>query len=263
MMRLEDKVAIITGGGGGGIGHGISLEFARQGAFVIIVEIDLDAAESVSQQIQSEGGRSSILKADITRENEVKDVVERVLKEHQRLDVLVNNAGIGMIRPPADATEEEFDRVMNVDLRGAWLCSKYAIPPMQRQRNGSIINISSVHGQATLPSFGLYAAMKAGVAGLTRGLAVHYGRDGIRVNTIAPGLVDGKQTREILARLGLDAEAWMRDWVRHSQALPALIQPEDIGRAAAFLGSDDARAITGVEIPVDAGSLVVLPSRDY
>lgn len=258
MGRLNDKVAVVTGGGGLGIGHGISLELARQGARVVIVELDLAAAEDICRRIQSEGGEASALRCDVSRAEEIEGMVAEVIRDHERLDVLVNNAGIGLIRPPADATEEEFDRLMGVDLRGVWLCSKYAIPHMQRQKSGSIINIASVHSRMTMRNYGVYAAMKAGVSGLTRGLAAHYGADGIRANTVSPGLVDSPQNHEIIAKFAPDVHQWMEDFVRQGQVLPWLIQPEDIGRTVAFLASDDARSITGAEIPVDAGVWIKL-----
>ena len=261
MSLLEGRVAIVTGGGGSGIGHGISLVLARQGAHVVILEIDVDAADEVCHQIEVEGGNATVIGADISRSDNVRQAIDMVIEEHHHLDVLVNNAGIGLIRAVAEASEEEFDKLAAIDLRGMWLCCKYAIPHMRRQKQGSIVNIASVHSQATAPQFGIYAAMKAGVAGLSRGIAVQYGPDGIRANTVSPGLVDGKQTREIVAQLSNDVEGWLDDFVRCDQALPKLIQPEDIGNLVAFLASDDARMITGTEIPVDAGMWVQLNSR--
>ena len=261
MGQLDGKIAVVTGGGGSGIGHGISRILARQGAHVVIFEIDVEAGEEVCRQIEDEGGSATVVLADISRSDNVRQAVEMVVEEKHSLDILVNNAGIGLIRPVAEANEDEFDRLAAIDLRGVWLCCKYAIPHMRRQKQGSIINIASVHSRATLPQFGIYAAMKAGVAGLTRGIAVQYGPDGIRANTVSPGLVDGKQTREIVARISDDVEAYLEDFVHSEQALPNLIQPEDIGNLVAFLASDEGRMITGAEIPVDAGMWVQLSSR--
>jgi len=261
MSRLDGKVAVVTGGGGSGIGHGISLVLAKEGAQVVILEIDFDAAEEVRRQIESGGGRASVVRADVSRSDDVRRAIDWVVEEHDRLDILVNNAGIGLIRPVAEASEEEFDRLASVDLRGMWLCCKYAIPQMQRQKQGAIVNIASVHSRATMPLFGIYAAMKAGVAGLSRGIAVQYGPDGIRANTVSPGLVDGKQTRDIVAQLTSDVEGWLDNFVRYEQALPRVVQPEDVGNLVAFLASDDARMITGTEIPVDAGMWIQLTSR--
>jgi NAD(P)-dependent dehydrogenase (short-subunit alcohol dehydrogenase family) len=261
MSLLEGKVAVVTGGGGSGIGHGISLVLAKHGAHVAILEIDLDAAEEIRHQIETRGGHATAIRADISRSDNVRRAIEMVIEERKRLDILVNNAGIGLVRPIAEASEEEFDQLAAIDLRGMWLCCKYAIPHMRRQKEGSIVNIASVHSRATLPKFGLYAAMKAGVAGLTRGIAVQYGPEGIRANTVSPGLVDGRQTRDIVTQLSDDVEGYLNDFVRCEQTLPKLIQPEDIGNLVAFLASDDARMITGVEIPVDAGMWVQLNSR--
>lgn len=261
MSSLKGKVAIVTGGAGSGIGHGISEVLAKQGAHVAIFEIDIDSAEEVRARIKAEGGSATVVRADVSRPDNVRRAVDMVVDEHGHLDILVNNAGIGLIRPVAEASEEEFDQLASIDLRGMWLCCKYAIPYMRRQKQGSIINIASVHSQATQPQFGLYAAMKAGVAGLSRGIAVQYGPDGVRANTVSPGLVDGKQTRQIVAQLSSDVQGYLDKFVRSDQALPQLIQPEDIGNLVAFLASDDARMITGAEIPVDAGMWVQLTSR--
>lgn len=261
MAKLEGKIAIVTGGGGSGIGHGISLVLAEQGAHVVILEIDFDAAEEVCRQIVSKGGTATAIRADISRSDDVVEAINRVTSKHNRLDILVNNAGIGLIRPLAEASEEEFDRLASVDLRGMWLCCKYAIPQMRRQKHGVIINIASVHSQATAPLFGIYAAVKAGVAGLSRGIAVQYGPDGIRANTVSPGMVDGKQTRDVVGRLTQDVDSWMDDFVHHDQALPRLIQAADVGNLVAFLASDQAKTITGAEIPVDAGMWAQLGCR--
>jgi len=262
MGRLDGKIAVVTGGAGAGIGHGISTVLAREGAFVAILEIDLAAAEMVRARIEKAGGGAAVFRCDVSKAEDVRAAVEQVVQAHGRLDVLVNSAGIGMIRAVADATEEEFDRVAGIDLRGLWLCCKFAIPHMQKHRGGAIVNIASVHSRGTVPQFGVYAAMKAGVVGLTRGIAVQYGPDNIRANAICPGLVDGLQTRQILANVTSDVEGWLNDFVRRCQAIPQLIQPEDVGRLAAFLASDEARYITGAEIPIDAGIWAQLTSRE-
>jgi NAD(P)-dependent dehydrogenase (short-subunit alcohol dehydrogenase family) len=262
MGRLTGKVAIVTGGGGDGIGQGISRVLAREGAHVSIMEIDIAAAEAVQERIVAAGGEASVVRCDVSSSEEVRSAFEQVVREHGRIDTLVTNAGIGLIRPVAEASEEEFDRLASIDLRGLWLCCKYAIPHMQRQRRGAIINIASVHARATMPLYGIYAGMKAGVVGLTRGIAVQYGPDGIRANALCPGLVDGKQTREVVAQFAPNVENWLEDFAYRHQALPHLIQPEDIGHVVAFLASEEAGAITGAEIPADAGLWAQLVSRD-
>jgi len=262
MCRLEGKVAIVTGGAGPGIGHGISRVLAGRGAFVAILELDLESARIVRDRIEKDGGRAGFFSCDVSQATQVQSVIERIVQQEGRLDVLVNSAGIGLIRPVADVTEEEFDRLSAIDLRGVWLCCKFAIPYMQKQNCGSIINIASVHSRATMPLFGTYGAIKAGVAGLTRGIAVQYGPNNIRANTICPGLVDGIQTRQIVAKLTNDVDSWLDDYVRRHQAIPQLIQAADVGHVVAFLASDEARYITGAEIPIDAGCWAQLVSRD-
>jgi len=214
------------------------------------------------QAHRERGGQASAFSCDVSQSDEIQRTVERIVHDLGHIDILVNSAGIGLIRPIAEATEEEFDRLASVDLRGLWLCCKFVLPHMQRQKGGAIVNIASVHNQATIARFGIYAAIKAGVVGLTRGIAVEYGPDSVRANAISPGLVDGIQTREIIAKLAPDVDGWLNEYVRRHQSIPELIQPEDVGRLVAFLASDEARAITGAEIPIDAGSWVQLISRD-
>lgn len=261
MPLLEGKVAVVTGGGGSGIGHGISMVLALHGAHVAILEIDLEAAENVRHQIEAAGGSATVIHADIRRSANVRRGIDMIIEDRKRLDIVVNNAGVGLIRAVAETSEEEFDQLSAIDLRGMWLCCRYAIPHMRRQKQGSIVNIASVHSRATLPQFGIYSAMKAGVSGLTRGIAVQYGPDGIRANTVSPGLVDGMQTRDIVAKLSNDVDGYLNEFVKRDQPLQQLIQPEDVGNLVAFLASDDARMITGADIPVDAGMLAQLSSR--
>ena len=220
MCALQGKIAIVTGGAGAGIGHGISVVLARQGAHVCILEVDLENAEALHKRISSAGGQAAVFPCDISQSNQVQSAVERIVQNLGRIDILVNSAGIGLIRAVADATEEEFDRLAAIDLRGLWLCCKFVLPHMRKQNSGSIVNIASVHSRATLPRFGLYAAIKAGVVGLTRSIAVEYGPDRIRANAVCPGLVDGIQTREIVAKLAADVDGWLNEYLRRHQAIP-------------------------------------------
>jgi hypothetical protein len=158
---LDGKMAIITGGAGPGMGHGISRVLAREGAFVAILEVDLQSAEIVRGHIEKVVGRASALPCDVGKGAEVRSTVEKVVEAHGQLDILVNSAGVGSNRPVAEASEEEFDRLAAIDLRGMWLCCKYAIPHMRNQKSGAIVNIASVHSRGTMPRFGLYSAMKA------------------------------------------------------------------------------------------------------
>jgi NAD(P)-dependent dehydrogenase (short-subunit alcohol dehydrogenase family) len=260
LNRLEGRVAVVTGGAGDGIGRGISSEVVKAGAKLVILDTDVVRANQIATELGAD--RVSSLEVDVSSEDAVAAAFERIGQNHGRVDVLVNSAGIGLIRAPHEATIAEFARLVAVDLQGAWLCCKYALPFMLKQRSGAIVNIGSVHGTATLPDYSLYAGVKAGLSGFTRGLAAQYGSAGIRANSIAPGLVDGSQTRAVLRAVGHDPGPWIAEFLKKHQALQTPILAQDIGRAVVFLASDDARAITGVELPVDAGALVQLASKD-
>lgn len=260
MSRLDGKVVVVTGGAGDGIGRGISAEVIKAGAHLIILDMDIARAHGMAAELGPD--RVTAIEGDVSSEIEVAAAFGRIAHDHGRVDVVVNSAGIGLIRAPHEASMDEFTRLVAVDLQGAWLCCKYAIPFMVKQKSGAIVNISSVHGIATQSGYPLYAGVKAGLAGFTRGLAVQYGSSGIRANSIAPGLVDGSQTRAVLRDLGHDPEPWIETFLRRHQALQTSILAEDIGRAVVFLASDDARSITGVELPVDAGTLAQLSSKD-
>ena len=263
MNRLDDQVAVVTGGAGDGIGKGISRAMARAGARVVILDVDRIRAEQAVNELMSEGAvHVSFVQADVSSEEQVEQAFEQIVRSHGKIDILVNGAGIGLVKAAHETAMDEFARLFAVDFQGVWLCCKFAISQMRKQRKGAIVTIGSVHGTATLPNYSLYAGAKAGLAGFTRGLAVQYGRDGIRANIVSPGLVDGSQTRAILNELGTDPQQWMDQFIERHQALPVAILAEDIGRAVAFLASDDARAITGIEVCVDAGVLAQLSSGD-
>jgi NAD(P)-dependent dehydrogenase (short-subunit alcohol dehydrogenase family) len=259
LSRLDKKVVVVTGGAGDGIGRGISTEVVHAGGTLVILDKDIVRANQLATELGVE--RTSAIEVDIASERDVAAAFERIGQRHGQIDVLVNSAGIGLIRAPHQATMVEFVRLFEVDFQGAWLCCRAAIPYMLERKSGAIVNIGSVHGMATMPGYSLYAGAKAGLAGFTRGLAVEYGPHGIRANLVAPGLVDGSQTRAILTDLGHDPEKWIAEFLIRHQALPTSILAQDIGRAVVFLASDDARAITGTELPVDAGALAQLASK--
>ena len=257
----DRRVAVVTGGGGSGIGAGICSVLAAEGYFVWIADRDAQRAALVADAITSDGGQAQAMALDVADEGAVAAAIERIAVRHGRIDALVNSAGVGLIRPLAEVTAEEFDAVVRVDLRGAWLCSRGVIPHMVTAGRGGIVNIGSIHARAAGPGYGVYAAAKAGLAAMTRSIAVDYGPHGVRCNIIHPGLVDSAQTRELLDTW-TDHESWMRQFWESRQALPAPVTPSDIGNAVAFLLSDRASAITGSEIFVDGGSAAMLFDRE-
>jgi NAD(P)-dependent dehydrogenase (short-subunit alcohol dehydrogenase family) len=251
--RLLEKVAIVTGGGsdrsGAGIGSAIAIEFARHGSSVGVMDRDQHRADATVAAIHSESGTARCLVGDVTVDEHCRQVVAETLDTFGRLDILVNNVGItGRGGGLAMFDETEWDRVLAVNLKGAVLMARHASPALAAS-HGTIVNISSVSGIRA--SGGLaYGPSKAGLVGLTRDLAVMLGRDGIRVNAIAPGHLatpmatdgmsdDARRVRRSVAPLGVEGTAW------------------DVAAAAVFLSSDDARFVTGVCLPVDGGVTAV------
>jgi NAD(P)-dependent dehydrogenase (short-subunit alcohol dehydrogenase family) len=252
-MRLADKVAVITGAAHG-IGRACAEAFAREGARVVAADRDAVAGSQVAEAICAAGGDAVFVPADVTAPEQVEAMVGRAVQAFGRVDVLVSSSGIGgrsLGDGPADqCTVEAWDRVMQVNLRGAFLASKYAIPELLKTGGGSIITISSVLG--LVGTQGLfdthaYAASKAGIIGLTRAIAAHYARQHLRANVIAPGLID----TQMAARAKANQE--VLDQVALWQPLGALGQPRDVAEAAVFLAGDESKFITGVVLPVDGG----------
>ena len=252
-MRLSGKVAVITGAANG-IGRGCAEAFAREGARVAVADRDRAAGMQVAQTVCEAGGDAVFVSVDVTRPEQVEAMVARAVQAFGRVDILVSNAGIGgrsLGDGPADqCTVEAWDQVLEVNLRGAFLACKYAIPELLKTGGGSIITISSVLG--LVGTQGLfdthaYAASKAGIIGLTRAIAAHYARQRLRANVIAPGLIDTRMA----ARTKADHE--LLEQVAFWQPLGTIGQARDVAEAAVFLASDESQFITGAVLPVDGG----------
>jgi NAD(P)-dependent dehydrogenase (short-subunit alcohol dehydrogenase family) len=256
--RLGGKVAIVTGAGsrGEGIGNGraAAILFAREGAKVLIVDRDKRAAEATHATVAAEGGEAAVFTADVTRGEECRAMVEQAVGRWGRLDILDNNVGIGSRGSVVDVSEEEWARVMEVNVTSMMLASKHAIPAMARTGGGAIVNISSI---SALRPRGLtaYSASKGAVIALTRAMAMDHAAEGIRVNCIAPGPV---YTPMVYAG-GMSDE--LRDRRRRASPLGVEGTGWDIGYAALFLVSDEARYVTGVVLPVDGGVTIASPAR--
>lgn len=256
--RLAGKVAIVTGAGTrgavAGTGQAISMLFAREGAKVLLVDMSLANAQKTQAAIQAEEGEALVFQGDVSKNEDCQAMVEAVVDHYGALHILVNNVGIHGAGRATDVTEEIWDRVMDINLKSMMLTSKYAIPRMIAAGGGSIINISSVDGLRAGVWHNLpYAVSKGGVVTLTTHMAVHHGRENIRVNAIAPGMIysamvsdrvtpDLRERRRTSAPLGIEGTAW------------------DIAWAAVFLASDESRWITGVTLPVDAGLMAAAPA---
>lgn len=254
-MRLKDKVAIITGAAMG-IGKGIAQVFSREGARVVIVDVNKEAGENAADEIKRSGGVAIFVQADVADEEQVRAMVEAAVERYGTVNVLVNNAGIGVYKSVLDTSSQEWDRCLNVNLKGVFLCSKYIIPHMQRAGGGAIINIASVHAAATVAATAPYAASKGGVLALTRNMAIDYAKDHIRVNAICPGWVYTPLIEGIFRASG-DPEG-MKKRITERQLLGRLGTPEDIGYAALYLACEESSFVTGTALFVDGGLTAVL-----
>jgi NAD(P)-dependent dehydrogenase (short-subunit alcohol dehydrogenase family) len=243
---LAGKVALVTGAGSG-IGRGIAERFVEAGAAVAVFEIDPERARAVAERL-SAGGRALAIAGDVSRENDVREAVAAAADRFGSLDILVNNAGIEVYGTVADLSPEDWDRQLGVNLKGVFLCSKYAIPHL-RARGGVILNISSVHAFVSYRDSAAYDASKAALLGLTRAMALDHGRDGIRVNAICPGYIDTPMLHQWI-ETSADCEEAMRQVLRF-HPLGRIGTPRDIAEACVFLASDAASFISGTYLVVD------------
>jgi NAD(P)-dependent dehydrogenase (short-subunit alcohol dehydrogenase family) len=253
----DDPVCIVTGGAGAGIGSGISRVLAADGWQVVIADLDRDAGEALAAELPS----ASFSALDVRDLGAMEDVVARVAADRGPPLGLVNSAGVGAIGRACEIGEDVFDRILDVDLRGAWRMMRLAIPHMIAAGGGSIVNIGSVHAGATHPGWAVYGAAKAALEALTRGVAADYGAQGVRCNIVHPGLVDSAQNRSGFAAFG-DPEEFMHDFIDRAQLLPHLLEPHDIGDAVSFLLGPRARGISGTSLVVDAGNRALLFDKD-
>jgi NAD(P)-dependent dehydrogenase (short-subunit alcohol dehydrogenase family) len=254
--RLSGKVALITGAGSG-IGKAIAVLFAREGARVGInyCHHEPGAAETLAQ-VRRAGSEGLALRADVSRSGEVEGMVRELEKAYGRIDVLVNNSGIGSEHSPdrvLEISERDWDRVLAVNLKGVMLACKLVLPVMIRQGSGTIVNISSIRGLAGNPSLASYCASKGGEVLLTREMALDYARYGIRVNCICPGFV---LTEMLAGYIGRQADPQGAEKAFASMSpMNRIGRPEEIAFAALFLASEASSFITGAALPVDGGYL--------
>lgn len=258
-MRLKDKVTIITGAGAG-IGKSMAKVFAQEGATVIVSSRRAVNGQPVADEIVQAGGEAIFIKCDVSREEDVKALVDETIKKYGRIDVLVNNAGVNFVKPFEKIEPADWDRVINTDLRGTYLCSWYTVPHMLKQGRGSIINITTVHTLACLPGAVPYDAAKWGIVGLTKSLAVELAPRNIRVNALSPGLIDTQIWDDIKAAAP-DLNECLRYW-KSNIPMGRVGTPEEIAYTAVFLASDEASYITGANILADGGMTSQLISQE-
>ena len=245
LHSLVDRVAIVTGSGQG-IGRGIAMCLARAGAHIVIADQAAERIAPVAAAVEDLGVQALGLTTDVSRSDDVQRMVQQTLQRFGKIDILVNDAGKVLVKPMVEQGEADWDRVVNTNLKGVFLCCRYVLPEMIARKRGAIVNIASIAAfHVTVPHVP-YAASKAGVVALTRDLAYEVARYGVRVNAIAPGPIETPMSQAVSAE--------QRQGIIRTVPLGRIGQPEDIGQAAAFLVSDAASFITGVTLPVAGGS---------
>jgi len=249
-MKLQGKVAIVTGAGSG-IGRGIALRFAEEGAAVVVADVNRSQGEEVAQACEQVGGRGLFVHTDVSKAAACRALVQQSVAAFGQIDTLVNNAGVNFVKPTLEMDEADWDRVIDVDLKGTFLCSRYALEVMVPRRQGNIINIASVHTRATLPEAVPYAAAKGGVEMMTKSLAIEFAPYGIRVNAVSPGLTDTQIWADI-QEAAADVEAARQHWYDNIP-MRRVQSPREVANVVLFLASDAASYITGANIFTDGG----------
>jgi len=251
MERLRGKRAIVTGGGSG-IGRAIALRFAKEGARVAISDVDGEAAASVASEAGGKANAETLVsKTDVTDPGEVEALVETAVREWGGLDIMVNNAGIGVAGTTTNTQEEDYERVMDVCLRGTFLGMKHAIPAIRDSGGGSVINMSSVAALVGISDRAVYSAAKGAILAITRAAAIDHVEEGVRVNCIAPGTVDTPWIGRITA--GYDDPEEARRNMQARQPHGRFVTPEEIAAMAAYLASDESASVIGACMIVDGG----------
>ena len=246
-MKLLNKVAIITGGAKG-VGKGCALVFAQEGAKVVIVDIDEKSGEETAKEITEKNGIAKFIKTDLKSSGDVQSMISNVIATFGQIDVMFNNAGYHISKNVEVTSEDEWDYIINTNLRSVFLCCKYSIPHL-RKTQGCIINMSSMVGLIGQSNAGAYSATKGGIVAMTKGMALDFAKDNIRVNCICPGWVHTPLVEDWFGQQPDPEKA--RAYIYSVHPLNRIASSEEIGTAAAFLASSEASFITGVALPVD------------
>lgn len=251
MRALTGKVAVVTGAASG-IGEAIARKLSREGAFVAVCDLDESGGTRVVSDLEKEGGHARFFRLDVSREEQVKSVLQEIAQNYQKIDIMVNNAGIGKAGTVLEQTEAEWDAMMSVNAKGAFFGCKYAVKHMLTQKErGCIINIASVAGMVGVLNRAGYCASKAAIVGLTKSVASDFAEYGIRVNAISPGTVDSPWIQKILA--GQPEPEKARLQMEQRQPIGRMGSPQEIANLVCFLASDEASFITGSNYVADGG----------
>jgi NAD(P)-dependent dehydrogenase (short-subunit alcohol dehydrogenase family) len=246
---LEGKVALVTGGASG-IGRATALIFAREGARVVVADLVAEGGEDTARCIKETGADAIFVKCDVSKAGDVEAMVKKAVDTYGRVDCAFNNAGIATMKSTVECTEEEWDHMLSVNLKGVWLCMKYELIHMLKQGSGAIVNTSSLLGLIGQQGHAPYTASKHGVVGLTKVAALDCAQAGIRVNAVCPGGIPTPMLEPFLA------DPQMKDFIIKSLPIGRLGRPEEIAEAVIWLCSDAASFVTGAIFPVDGGAVV-------
>lgn len=249
---FSGQVVLVTGAAAG-IGRATALAFAREGLKVVVSDVDAANGEGTVEQIRAAGGEARFIRCDVTRDAEVRALMEGVVAAYGRLDYAFNNAGIEIEKGKlADGTEAEFDAIMGVNVKGVWLCMKHEIPLMLAQGKGAIVNTASVAALGAAPKMSIYAASKHAVLGLTRSASVEYAKKGLRVNAVCPGVIDTEMYRR-----AYQADPRKAEFAAAVHPVGRVGRVEEVAAAVLYLCSDTAGFTTGIALPVDGGATAI------
>lgn len=257
-MDWNGHITIITGAGSG-IGKAIAERFAEVGAEVVIAEVNPQRGEAVAEDLMARYGKGMFVQTDVSSAANCQRLIERTVEAYGHLDTLVNNAGVNFVKPTLEMDEADWERVVDVDLKGTFLCSRYALEVMVPRKRGNVINIASVHTVATLPQAAPYAAAKGGVHALTCALAIEFAPYGIRVNAVSPGLTDTQIWQDI-QDAAENAEEARQHWFDNIP-LGRVQSPREVANVVLFLASEQSSYITGANIFTDGGMTIQLINR--
>jgi NAD(P)-dependent dehydrogenase (short-subunit alcohol dehydrogenase family) len=257
-MRLENKVAIITGAGQG-IGEATALRMAEEGAKLVVSDINEETGEAVAGGLRDQGAEAVFVRADVSALQDVKDLMAATKDAYGRLDVLHNNAGVHETNFTGDAEshrldEEIWDKVVAINLKGTWMCSKYAAPLLADSGGGAIVNAASIGGMVGYPMGGAYGPSKAGVIQLSRVMAIELAPQAIRVNSYAPGNTDTPMVQKYYASGSPEEQEMIKQQLLGTHLIPRMPEPREVANLVVFLASDEASMITGSNFVIDMGT---------